>query len=148
MKPIPSAILAVFLYASQNVILDKFMRGTSPFVMAGTVGLIVGTLSWLVVGCQLMLGYQVKFPAGLSSIALIVGCLFLFGADICYFNAYTRGNVSAVAITTIAILLPAFVVVIKLVIGDGWPSPREMIAWLLAAAAVWLVSQTPTHPPQ
>lgn len=142
MGPIQSVFLAICFYAVQNVLVDKFLRGTSPFVMAGSVAGIVTIFCWLFVLYQRSTSQSVVFPTGGPQAigALIVCGLLVLCADICYFNAYSTGNASATAITTIAISLPIIVAAIKCLMGDDSPATKEVFAWIFFAAGVVTLS--------
>lgn len=139
-NPIASVFIAVLCYACQNVLIDKHLRGLSPFAMSGIMTGTCAIFSWIVIGVLYSRSIPVQFPTG-SAIgwAAICGCI-IFLAEIAFFNAYSTGNTSAVAITTIVTLIPVFVALIKWASGDGFPSGREILAIILAASAVILLA--------
>lgn len=138
--PIASVFAATLFYAIQNVVLDKHLRELSPLAMSGIITGLTALLSWVSIMIFAARGVPISFPAGPAiGWALLCGVL-VFLAEISYFNAYASGNTSAVAITTVVTLMPVFVALIKWIIGDGYPSGREILAVILALSAVLLLA--------
>ena len=139
-RAIALTALAVILYALQNVLMEQRLAKHSTvsiLVIAYTVMLPLSLIRLLHLR---LAGNPVIFPTGsLLTVALLTGLLW-FASDYCYVGAYTSGG-DLVTITTVIALFPVAASVIRFFITAALPNAYQFGAWLLAAAAVYLVTR-------
>ncbi|MBI4020886.1 MAG: hypothetical protein HY369_01450 [Candidatus Aenigmarchaeota archaeon] len=135
MTPVLFALLAILLYAPMNVVMERRLSHLDP--------LSILLVSYPVMfGCILLARAAQGAPAKTAAvptdylIAAGAGVLW-FLADWCYIQAY-HAKGSAVAVTTVAVLLPAAAAVVSLLWSGNLPAPRQVLAWVLAAVVVVL----------
>ncbi len=128
MKSSLYAVAAMFLYAVQNVIIERKLTHLSPITFLVFFYIGTGTMIITAVIFRQPLGLHLTMPAPhLWWIIALCGVL-LFFADYCFFSAYHSGG-SLMAVTTIVILLPVFASFIKWGLGGGMPGTRQFLAW-------------------
>lgn len=141
MKSVLFAIVAIFLYALQNVIIQRKLSDVSPI---GNMLFFQVPILTLVVTIFLLknkLGMEIKLPAQ-DQLAFVFSCsILLFFADFCFFSAYNTGG-SLATITTIACLLPVFASFINFVCDGKLPSLTQVLAWIFATISVVLISKS------
>src|SRR5689334_75202 len=127
MKPgIRLAVLAIFFYAVQNVVLDRKLVGETadPRLTSVTMMLFIpAMLCMLVLPFFLatwMRGHAIVLPQGNQWGWVFAATACLFIADLCYFSAYAS-NVSVTAITTTSALLPVFASLVSVATGGKAP---------------------------
>ncbi len=139
MKPVIFAVVGVFLYAAQGVLIERKLAEFSPFAIM--LLFYAGVLT-LAIPSFLIQKYSigVSMPHGSEYLFVIACGLMLFIADYFYYSAYTSGG-NLTAITTIVTMLPVAASLIKFVFGGGLPSFRQACGCILAIIAVMLVGK-------
>lgn len=141
MKSVLFAVIAIFLYALSNVVVEQKISRVPPIINMVIFSGAVFFLSLLTCLFRSTLGVQAVLPDSSQLTAVIFCGLIFFFADFCFFSAYNHGG-SLVIITTLTVLLPVFASFIKFVsTGDGLPSPAQILGWLFAVLAVFLVAK-------
>lgn len=141
MKAVLFAIAATFFYALQNVIVERKLSNVQPLVnmmfFSGTIFL----LSLLTCGVKNLIGFQANIPDSAQILTIVFVGVILFFADYCFFSAYNSGG-SLIIITTLVVLLPVIASFIKYAsTGEGVPSTNQLLGWMFAAVAVFLVTK-------
>jgi drug/metabolite transporter (DMT)-like permease len=131
---------ACLFYAIENVLLEKYLSGVHEWVIIAFAHVFSVTIAWILILSRSQHKLELAFPEDRTVwIVLFVSAALLTCADYCFFKSYTSGgNVSV--ITMIVVTLPVFATVIKMAMGGDPPTLRVIGAWVLVAAAVWLVS--------
>ncbi len=134
-------ILAACLFWSiENVLLERYLSHMNTWMLIAFVHVFSVSIAWCLILSRSKLQMDLSFPTDKGTwIFLLVSAALLTCADYCFFKSYTSGgNVSV--ITMIVVTLPVFATIIKMVMGGDPPTLRNVAAWVLVAAAVWLVS--------
>lgn len=140
MKAVLFCLISVFLCAIANIITQKKLTNISPFVSAGIV-----PLAQIIIVIPLVLivkssGTAQTLPQGNAWLFVFaIGALYFF-ANLCFFSAYKSG-ITIMAATTMAILLPVFASIIKFGIDKSLPTTTQLVGYILAIAAVYLVNK-------
>lgn len=140
MKTALFATGAMLFYAAGSIIIDQKLRQVSPFATMLFYALGVSTVAALGLLAQRQSGMALTMPQGNQYWLLVALAAAIVVADFCYFSAYTSGG-SLIMVTTLVVLLPVFASLIKFALGGGLPSLAQLIGWLFAAVAVFLVSK-------
>lgn len=146
-SPLFLIVLGMFLYATQNVLIDRYFKNVTPVVniLAYSIGLFAMSLIVLYTRPFKM---EVTFPAGAQFIAIAVACILVFFGDFLTFRSYNLGG-SLPLITTAVATFPVFASLVKWASGGPRPTLAHVCAWILVAAALYLIgraeSQTATH---
>ena len=106
---------------------NRDSRGPVRYALRDRFGLVIATPT----------GKEVAVAAGVG--------LVLFVAEVSFLYAYFSGG-SLAMVTTMVILIPVLASAIQFVLGGGLPHINEFLAYLLAAAAVLLISYVPSTP--
>ncbi len=138
-RPVLFTLIAVCLYAAQNVIIERRLSTVSPLVM---MVYYYGTLLPIVVAVLCLnrpLGLVVTTRTWSMVPFIAVAALLVFAADYCFFSAYHSGG-SLQVISTIVALLPVVGSAMKFATGGGAPGPLQLAGMACAVLAVVLVS--------
>lgn len=141
MNPVTFAVMAVFLYAVQNVLTEMELKEQGTFSLMVCFYSLILPLS--ILGMWLKDGNHNIFAIGdwrVILIAFAVG-FSLFLADFSYLSAYTIGRGDVMTITTIAITLPVFATAIKCFLGGSLPNYYQLAGYILAAGSVVLLAK-------
>lgn len=129
---------AVFLYATENVILERYLSSVPPSVLMMLfypVIILLALLKYLFIGGEQFALQQVLPVSGI----ILMNAAILFFADFFFFSAYHhKGTVAE--ISTIVAFFPVTALVIKLCLTGILPTGREFLGCLLVPVVVWLVS--------
>lgn len=139
------ALLAVFLYAAQNVVIDRTLKGVSEVVTLALVHWITIVVTWTIILTRGQTGIVLAFPStprGWGGLALCA--ILLTAADLCYFRSYASPGGNVLVIPMLAVALPVFATGINALLGGSLPTARHVAAWALVALAVYLVSTAPS----
>lgn len=137
MKSILFALLALFLFAVQNVILEQKLAKYTAETLLVYFYLIMLPLAFLLLAYARITNQTIEPPFG-NAVLIVLGTgLILFLANFFYINAYTSGG-NLLTITTIVILFPVFASVIKFAWVGGLPNLYQIGGYILAVAAVFL----------
>lgn len=132
MKTVTLALVATFSYAIETVVADKKLSNSNPFAIT----LLMGVVAIVVSGTHLLFftpAAQMQWPKEEQFLWLALVLVLAYVADLCHFYAL-HYNVGAVVLCTSYALLPVLASMMK---GE-MPSTRLVIAWLLAACALFL----------
>lgn len=131
------AVIALILYASQNVILEQKLSKFNVFAILLYFYAVTIPLAFAGLIATKALGQQILVPNGkFIWIAVGVGILY-FVADTCYVGAYTSGG-SLFTITSIVIMFPVFASIIRYFWVGGLPNLYHIASYLLALGAIIL----------
>ena len=145
MVAVSSMLVAVLCYAIQNVVIARKLSAVHPILLSGIIGTVVVLCDYLVYALRDRFGLVIATPTG-KEVAVAAGVgLVLFVAEVSFLNAYFSGG-SLAMVTTMVILIPVLASAIQFVLGGGLPHINEFLAYLLAAAAVLLISYVPSTP--
>lgn len=139
-KTVIYAFIAMWLYALQNVILEVRLARYS------TIGLLVcwyftlAPLGLATLGYLRFTGQTLSLPQRADMPMVIAAGALFFVADLFYIGAYTNGG-DLLAITTMLVLFPAIAQLIKFLWVGGRMNWWHAAGYLLAAAAVLLISK-------
>jgi drug/metabolite transporter (DMT)-like permease len=140
MKPILFTLVATACYAVCNVLLElKFSK-----LNALTLMIVYASVIWIsAVGMRQLVRTDdpsFNFPTGtLLLLALVLGLIYTTG-DYFFVSAYNKGG-DVVTITCITVLIPVVASVLKFSITKQLPNQWQVSGYLLAAAAVILVTK-------
>jgi drug/metabolite transporter (DMT)-like permease len=141
MSAVLYAIIGIFLYATQNIILDLKLRQYST---AATVLVFYLATAPIAVAALLRMraaGEPIIWPTGPGLwFALAAGVVFFF-ADYFYVAAYTTAGANVFAVTVCAALMPVFVAVLSLLLTGTLPNLYQFLGILMAVGAVVLVAK-------
>lgn len=137
MKPVVYALFALFLYATQNVVIEQKLAKFE--VSSVLIYFYIIMLPLAVIRlAQLKLSGQVVTPSGTAIlIALIVGVVYFF-ADYFFLGAYNAGG-SLMTVSTIIIMFPIFASIIKYLWVGGLPNMYQVTGYILAMFAIIFV---------
>jgi drug/metabolite transporter (DMT)-like permease len=146
-NPLFLIVLAMFLYASQNVLIDRYFKNVTPVVniFAYSIGLFFMSLCVLKIRPFAM---EITLPVGMQFVAIAVACVLVFFGDFLTFRSYNIGG-SLPLITTAVATFPVFASLIKWTLGGPRPTMQHILAWILVAAALYLIGRAEsqaTHP--
>lgn len=137
-KPVVFAVLALIFYAFQNVILEQKLSKYSTFAMLTYFYLAVFPLALAGLGYMKITKQPIIAPSGRMIVLVYVVGLIYFFADSLYIGAYTHGG-SALVVSTIVVLFPVMVSVVRHFWVGGWPNYYQIAGYILATLAVFLV---------
>lgn len=140
MIPVWFALSSLFLAAMGNVIIERKLAPISPLVLMLFSHFGITILVFCVIMFRYVSGAHFTEPQGNEHWFLGAWIVVSFFSGFFFFNAYHRGA-SLIMMTTMVMLLPVFAALIKIAVGDGIPSLRQIVAWIFAAIAVLLVSR-------
>jgi drug/metabolite transporter (DMT)-like permease len=141
MKPIIMAIVALFLYAFQNVFLEQKLAKFSVFVILSysyLIMLIISSSAWFLSVSVIDKTKQNLTPVGWEAGAIFFLGVIFFVADSCYIGAYTNGG-NVYTVTSIVIMFPIFASLIKLFWVGGLPNRWQVAGYILAVIATLMV---------
>ena len=139
MKPILLINTAIFLFAVENVILWARLRDISPAVTLALFQSIAAALGWI----ALLFWQQfqpLQWPAAGQHLSILACGILLCAGNLCYIAAYSAGG-SVALITTCAITITAYAVLVKWAMGYGWIHPMQFLGYGLVAVGVLLVAK-------
>ena len=134
-------IIAIVLFATENVLLSRNLGTVSPIIALALMHSLTATLSITIVLIGKTTGTEWRLPQGNQWWILIVAGLTFALGDICYIKALGTGSLTT--ITMIACLLPVVATAINHSIERTLPDRNDIIAWFLAVAAVAIVTFKP-----
>lgn len=140
MKVTLFAAAAMIFYAIQNVTIERKLADLSPLVLIFFFGLGLAFTSGAIISFQQFLGIDQIIPRWNQYWFIVFCAVLLVIADWSYFSAYHVGG-SVTQVTTVVILMPVVASLINGFTGGAWISWNRLLAWLLSAIAVWLVSK-------
>lgn len=133
------SFVALFLYASQNVILEQKLAKYNVFAILVYSYSVMLPLALIGFFCTKTAIYSASVPSG-SVVFLImaVGAIWFF-ADSAYIAAYATGG-SLLTITSILVLFPAVAVVFRYFWTEGHlPNIYEVIGYVIVIIGVFFV---------
>ncbi|MEY4723224.1 MAG: hypothetical protein RLZZ324_737 [Candidatus Parcubacteria bacterium] len=141
MSPVLYAVIGVFLYATQNIIIDAKLR---PYSTGAVVLLFyVAMFPWALATLAKMKfsGQAIVWPSGSALwLTFLAGTVFYF-ADYFYVGAYNNAGGNVFMVTVCAGLMPVFIAFLALVLTATVPNLYQAGAILLAIGAVWLAAK-------
>ncbi len=138
MKPVIYAVVALFLYATQNVVLEQKFSGYSTVTILLCLYAVMLPTALIQLGFMHASGQTITAPNGVMIIvALGVGLVYYF-ADYFFVGAYTHGG-SVTTITTIVIMLPVFASIVKFFWVGGLPNGYQIGGYMLAVGSIFLI---------
>jgi drug/metabolite transporter (DMT)-like permease len=140
MKQVLYACMAVLFYALGNVITEQKLKAYTQFgTMAYTyIPMIVMTIGAL--GIMKLKGQPLTFPAGDGLYFAGLIALVFFIADSFFFSAYTN-NADAFTVSSIALMFPAAVSLMKYLWTHQFPNRYHIAAYFIAVVAVALAEK-------
>ncbi len=138
-SPIFLIVLAMFFYATQNVLIDRYFKNVTPVVniFAYSIGLFAMSIVVLKVRPFNM---EITAPVGMQFVAIAVACILVFFGDFLTFRSYNIGGPLPL-ITTAVATFPVFASLIKWAIGGPRPTMQHVFAWILVVAALYLIGR-------
>lgn len=134
------AMVAVFLYAIQNVALELSLAKENTFkllVIMYTIMWPMALAAWWYTSDTEGLRFLTDDTSKLGLIA-VIGIVYFF-ADTSFVSAYTVAEGNVLTITTIVIMFPLFATLIKYVLSGSIPNIYQLGGYLLGAVAAWLM---------
>lgn len=140
MKPVVYVGLAVLLYAATNLVLEQKLSKfhSSIILLYAYPVMLIMTVMWC--GRLKMCDPQTKLPTSTLIPVLAGTAIAWFFADFFFIGAYHKGA-NMITVTTIFSLLPVFGAFLKYVWTRETPTIYHVIGWLMASAAVILVTK-------
>lgn len=137
-KPIIFAILAMALYATQNVVMEVRLSKYTTMSLLLYWYFTMAPLALAGLGYMYWSGQNITMPkSGDIRLIVLVGAMFFF-ADLLYIGAYTNGG-NLLAITTLVVLFPAMAQLIKYFWVGGNLNYYHLAGYIFAAIAVVLI---------
>ena len=141
MKPAWMAVVAMVIYAFQNVVMEqKFGSKYSIFPLLVYIYLAMLPLALGGWAYLRMTGQPVVQPSGSMIILTILVGLAYFIADSFYLGAYTGGG-DVLTVTARVVMIPVLASAIKYFWTGGLPNLYQVIGYILAVAAVIMVAK-------
>lgn len=132
MKGLCFALVALFLYAIANTIIERKLSQISPLASSSCFYLGLILISAPLVLFRKNLGMELAMPQSQHFWLLVVcGALFFF-ADLCWFQAYHTGGKLEV-ITAAFLAFPLFTSLIKAVSDGTHPTKSDALSWAIVA---------------
>lgn len=144
MSPVWFPRFAMFLYAVQNVILDRKLRELHPVTL---LLVYFGSAFPVLLAAYLMRRFasnEIALPNTTQATWVALTCLLYLCADLFYVGSYNAGVPLPTVVATVAVF-PAFAVAlnaaVQLFAGGKLPSRWQVLAVLLAPVVVWLANK-------
>lgn len=138
MKPILFALMAVILYAIQNVLIDVKLKQYSTIALLLGFYLVLLPLGLIAFIYLKSTGQPVVLPSGDGLKILVVVAVLFFVADVLYVGAYTSGG-EVVSITILAVLMPVVGAIVKYIWVKEPPTKYHVAGLICAALAITFV---------
>jgi drug/metabolite transporter (DMT)-like permease len=145
MKPVIFALIAVTLYAFENVLMDQKLGRFSTTVVLTFLYPMMCLLAFSQLAYLKVTGGAIQWPSGIELIWLVLLALFLFYADFFYLGTYSRDG-DLVTTTTIVALLPLVAAVVRFFVSREMPNGLQIAGCALAILAVLLSAKGSTAP--
>lgn len=139
MPAILYALIGIFLYATQNVLLDQKLRAFSAPALLLLFQAATAPLAVVALLRMKAAGEPILWPGAGSLLYVAAGGITYFMADYCYVSAYTRADANVFAVTVCAALMPVFVIVLTAPFGAR-PNAYQVAGMVFAAIAVGFVA--------
>lgn len=140
MNPVWMAVVAMFLYAITNLILEQKLSHCSIFAVLTFSYVLMLILSASVWGGMRLIGNEVIAPSGkLIGVAALMAFVY-FLADSLYMGAYTNKG-SLLSVTTVVVIFPAIASIMKFFWVGGLPNAYQVFGYILATIATILVAK-------
>ncbi len=138
MKPVLVATIGMAFYAAAAILIKQKLEGFNTFSILVYWYATMLPLSLGALFVYKVIDKPIAAPVGNSIYwAIGVGVAF-FLADSAYISAYEmKGDVFA--ITTVSVLVPIFVAIIKNFLTGTWPNKYQVAGYVLAAIAIFLI---------
>ncbi len=135
---ITSVLVAVFLYATANVIIERYLGQFSSIGILIFMYPIMLGLAFATIGAYRASNTPVNAPVGLSLVALtlVVGAIYYF-ADWSYVNAYNKGG-DVASITSIMVAFPVVAQLMKSALDQQMPTFRNIAGTAVIAGGVFI----------
>ncbi len=148
MKAVLFAIIGVFLYATQNILLDQKLRPYSTAAVVLFFYCATAPLALALLAKMHFSGEAIRWPTGPGLwYALGAGIVF-FLADYFYVAAYNGAGGNVFAVTVCAALMPVFIAGLSLLLTRTSPNAWQLAGIGFAIIAVVLVANgSPAIPP-
>ena len=142
MKPVVYATITVMLFSIVNVALEQKLAKYNAAALMICFYAVMVPIAFARVGFQRIIEGPVAFPTGATLVFAIAIGIIYFAADFSYISAFTAAGGDVMTITTIMMMVPISSSLVKyLYTGGALPNGFQMAGYVLAAAAVYLVSK-------
>jgi hypothetical protein len=143
MKSIIYAVSALLLFSSAGVVIEQKLGQFNTVGLALLFVLPFIPLALFFLLMEKLTGRAVSFPdGGLLYLTIFLGALY-FVADYFYIGAFNAGG-DVMTISTILMLAPVATAVAKHFWVGGYPNAYQIIGYLAAAVAVFLIAKGAT----
>ena len=139
MKSIIFAFAAMLLYGISSLVIEQKFERYNTIVLTFLFTLPFIPLTLLFLGGEKVMGERIIFPQGnYFWLIMVMGVLYFF-ADYFFVGAFTAGG-NVLTILTIMMLSPVVAVVAKYLWVGGVPSAYQIVGYIFAACAVFLLA--------
>lgn len=133
-------LMTAMIIAFQNVIFKDRLSKTSPLIIILSSNLVMLLLGLIGLLLSRYLDWKVSLPEEGRGHFLLINGLLSFSAACCFLSTYNL-DVSLIGATMTNYLIPIFAILIKFGLDREWPSGRHWLAFLLALAAIFIVTR-------
>ena len=138
MGPLALALASVVISAFSHILIQRKLVTVFPLVnMLGMYASTLAVMMILFVVWRMRGGTVGTIPRDWYGSVVVLGIAGVM-AGFFLFGSYVKGGTLRM-VTTVTMLLPVCAALIDLAIAGNWPTMRHVIAWALAATAVFLV---------
>lgn len=139
-KPVIYALLAMMLYATQNVVLEQKLSKYHTIALLVYFYGVLLPVSAIVLMTLKITGQNPAMPSGNGIIIAILAGLIYFFADYFFIGAYTNGG-DLLTITSIVVMFPVFASIVKYFWVGGLPNTYQVAGYFLAVLSVVFVNK-------
>jgi|GEM_PF-6462723 drug/metabolite transporter (DMT)-like permease len=141
MKPTIYVLLAISFFAIQNIKLETRLSECHPVILALAINTTALAIAIFHLSANKGLGLDMTGPTLASTLpTIILVATVTYIGQFFFLSAYTSGG-KATVITTIILLLPVLVSIIKYLTAKELPSTYHIIGYTLAVASVIFLSK-------
>lgn len=142
-SPLFLILLGMFLYATQNVLIERYFKSVTPMIIIFAYSIGLFALSSAVLYTR-PFQMEITLPVGMQFVAIVAACILVFCGDYLVFRSYHIGG-SVPLITTAVATLPVFASLVKWASGGPRPTLAHVAAWVLVAVALYLIGRAESH---
>lgn len=134
------ALMAVVAYALENVLIERYLKDVPPLITMAALYLIALCVAVLRIRSSMSIA-SCTMPTKTQCAMLVLIAVLMLLADFWYVKALGMGKLSTN--TMLLCLIPVAAAIMYYVPTASLPSRNQILAWILAGAAVWVVTHEP-----
>lgn len=144
MKAILFVMVAMSLFATENVLIERYFPKAHPIAILLFMYLPLAIVAGMVYFFGSSAGIVVPRPTDTEIWWIFVAAALFITADLCLFSSYNHGG-TAILVTTSTILMPVFASVFRASMHWGYPNRHTYLAWLFGAATLMFAALSHMH---